>query len=52
MTLKLNINHANLFVEPESVGNDTLIILLALLRPDILHFMFFKMASAAILDLK
>jgi hypothetical protein len=52
MTPKLNINHANVFVGPELVGNDTLVILPALLRPDLLHFMFFKMASAAILDLK
>ena len=50
MTSDLYKNHFIGFFMPELVGNDTLFVSLACLVPEILHFIFFKMALAAILD--
>ena len=52
MNPKLYNNHSSGFVMPELVQNDTSFVLVAHLMPEILHFMFFKMALAAILDLE
>jgi hypothetical protein len=45
-------NHSSGFVMPELVKKDTSFVLVAHLMPEILHFMFFKMALAAILNLE
>ena len=50
MTLKLYNNHFSGLVIPKLVENDTSFILVAHSVQEILHFMFFKMILAAILN--
>ena len=51
MIPKLFNNHSSGIVMPELVKKDTSFVLVAHLMPEILHFMFFKMALAAILNI-